>query len=314
MNNKYIFSLREEISILATHNNPLYNYLENESAMNLKLGTNLQTYINTAYNTTSVAREGVNQFLESFNVLKWETNHYVLNNYIKEILDLFSSRFADECILKTNSLEPAVLKAESNRIFDKILTVLCNTYDKYKNLLEYYDRTKGELLRAIEDTYVDFENFSENSENSQDNTKEGTSYQNNSRQTNSSTVNSRNASTEGKSTFNDTPQNVNTQGQYGSEDFASNIEVANSSENESANGTTEGEENSQVVNADTEKAKIVNTGNVAHNRNLYHVSSHDRDTLMERLNQIDNYYQNVYRKWITEFEPLCWEVANYEKF
>ena len=306
MNNKYIFSVREELAILVTHNNPLYTYFNDDSSMNLKLGTNLQNYINTAYNTTSSSREGVNQFLENFNIYKWATDHYVVNDYIKEILDLFSSKFADECILKTNSLEPAVLKAESNKIFDKILTVLCNTYDKYKNLLEYYDRTKGELLKAIEDTYIDFENYTEENENSQDNTKEGTSYSNSSRQTN----NSREANTEGKSRMNDTPQNVDTQGQYGSEDFASQIEYANSNEDES----TEGEENSQIVNADTEKGRIVKTGNSAHNRNLYHVASHDRDTLMERLNQIDNYYQNVYRKWITEFEPLCWEVANYEKF
>ena len=314
MNNKYIFSVREELSILATHNNPLYNYFDNDSSMNLKLGTNLQTFINTAYNTTSASREGVNQFLENFSILKWETNHYVLNDYVKEILDLFSSRFADECILKTNSIEPAVLKSESNKIFDKILTVLCNTYDKYKNLLDYYNRTKGELLKAIEDTYVDFENYNEETESSQDNSREGTLYSNNSRQTNSSTSNSRNSSTEGKSTMNDTPQNVNTQGQYGSEDFASQIEYANSSENESTGGTTEGEENSQLVNTDTEKTNISNTGTNSHNRNLYHVASHDRDTLIERLKLIDDYYTNVYRKWITEFEPLCWEVANYEKF
>ena len=306
MNNKYIFSLREELAILITHNNPLYNYYDDDSAMNIKLGTNLQNFINTAYSTTSASREGVNQFLEDYKVLKWDTNHYVLGDYVKEILDLFSSRFADECILKTNSIEPSVLKLESNKIFDKILNVLCITYDKYKNLLDYYTKTKGELLKAIEDTYVDFENYSEENENSQDNTREGTSYSNSSSQT----TNSREALTVGKSTMNDTPQNANTGGQYGSEDFASQIEYANSNDNES----TEGVENSQLVNANTEKVNISNQGANTHNRNLYHVASHDRDTLIERLNQIDTYYQNVYRKWITEFEPLCWEVANYEKF
>ena len=306
MNNKYIFSLREELSILFTHNNPLYNYYDDDSAMNLKLGTNLQNFVNTAYSTNSQAREGVNQFLENYGVYKWVTNHYELGDYVKEILDLFSSRFADECILKTNALEPSVLKLESNKIFDKILNVLCITYDKYKNLLDYYTKTKGELLKAIEDTYVDFENYSEENENSQNNTREGTSYSNSSSQTN----NSREASTVGKSTMNDTPQNVNTGGQYGSEDFASNIEYANSNDNES----TEGVENSQLVNANTEKVNMSNQGTNTHNRNLYHVASHDRDTLIERLNQIDTYYQNIYRKWITEFEPLCWEVANYEKF
>ena len=304
MNNKYIFSLREELAILITHNNPLYNYYDDESAMNLKLGTNLLNFINTAYSTTSSSREGVNQFLEDYKVLKWDTNHYVLGDYIKEILDLFSSKFADECILKTNGIIPSVLQVESNKIFDKILNLLCETYDKYKNLLDYYTRTKGELLKAIEDTYVDYENYTENTENSQASNKEGTSYVNNSRQTN----NSREASSEGKSTMNDTPQNVNNG--YGSEDFASNIEYANSQDNES----TEGIENSQFVNADTEKNNITNTGNNFHNRNLYHVASHDRDTLIERLNQIDTYYTNVYRKWITEFEPLVWEVANYEKY
>ena len=304
MNNKYIFSLREELAILITHNNPLYNYYDDDSAMNIKLGTNLQNFINTAYSTTLASREGVNQFLEDYKVLKWDTNHYVLGDYVKEILDLFSSRFVDECILKTNSLEPSVLKVESNKIFDKILNVLCITYDKYKNLLDYYAKTKGDLLKAIDDTYVDFENYSEENENSQDNTKEGTSYSNGSRQTN----NSRNANTEGKSTMNDTPQTVNSG--YGSEDFASHIEYAESEDNES----TEGVENSQLVNADTETGRIVNTGNTAHNRSLYHVSSHERDTLIERLKLIDDYYTNVYRKWITEFEPLIWEVANYEKF
>ena len=306
MNNKYIFSLREELSILITHNNPLYNYYDNDSAMNLKLGTNLQNFVNTAYSTTSQAREGVNQFLENYGVYKWVESHYVIGDYVKEILDLFSTRFADECILKTNALEPSVLKLESNKIFDKILNVLCITYDKYKNLLDYYTRTKGELLKAIEDTYVDFENYSEENENSQDNTREGTSYSNSSSQTN----NSREASTTGKSTMNDTPQNVNTGGQYGSEDFASNIEYANSNDNES----TEGVENSQLVNANTEKVSVSNQGANTHNRNLYHVASHDRDSYIERLKLIDEYYTNVYRKWITEFEPLCWEVANYEKF
>ena len=33
MNNKYIFSVREELSILATHNNPLYNYFDNDSSI-----------------------------------------------------------------------------------------------------------------------------------------------------------------------------------------------------------------------------------------------------------------------------------------
>ena len=288
MNNKYIFSLREELAILITHNNPLYNYYYDDSAMNIKLGTNLQNFVNTAYSTTSTAREGVNQFLEDYKVFKWDTNHYVLGDYVKEILDLFSSRFADECILKTNSIEPSVLKIESNKIFDKILNVLCITYDKYKNLLDYYNRTKGDLLKAIEDTYVDYENTKEETE--------GTTYNNNSRQT----QNSRSADTEGKSTMNDTPQTVNSG--YGSEDFASQIEYAKSKDSEA----TEGVENSQLVGA--------SKGESAHNRSLYHTASHERDTLIERLKLIDDYYTNVYRKWITEFEPLIWEVANYEKF
>ena len=161
------------------------------------------------------------------------------------------------------------------------------------------------MLKAIEDTYVDFENYSEENENSQDNSREGTSYSNSSRQTN----NSRNSSTEGNSRINDTPQNRDSGG-YGNEDYASQIEYASSNDNES----NEGEENSQLVNADTEKGKITNKGANTHNRNLYHVASHDRDTLIERLNQIDTYYTNVLKKWVIEFEPLIWEVANYEEY
>ena len=334
MKNKYIFSLREELSILITYASPNYDFYKDSSSLALKLGSNFLAYILSAYNLSDTQREGINLFLEDYDIIKWDSNSskYVLGDYVKEVLDLFSSRYADEMILKTYEIDNSNLKFEARKIFDKLLNVLCFTYDKYKNLLDYYKDTKGVLLKAIEDTYVDFENYLEENESSQENnreansssnnSREGTSYNNNSRQTNSSQANSRNANTEGTSRVNDTPQNRDSGG-YGNEDYATQIEFANSNDSESTSSNAEGEENSQQVGAETESSSnttsnseevnVKNTGSSTHNRNLYHVASHDRDTLMERLKQIDEYYRNIYKSWLKEFESLTWEVANYEE-
>ena len=314
MRNKYLFSLREELSILATYLSPDYTHFENDSSMNLGLGSNLLNYITSAYGINPTQQTGVYLFLEDYDIIKWDsdTSRYILEDYVKEVLDLFSSRYADELILKTYELDQNTLKVEARKIFDKILNILCFTYDKYKNLLNYYKDTRGELLKAIEDSYVDYENYSGENDNEQNNSRENTSFSNNSKQSNGSQNNSRNNSSSGTSRVNDTPQNRDS-GNYGNEDYASQIEFANSNDNENSSSSVANEENTQGVNADNEIGKVKTKGTNFYNRGLYHVASHDRDTLIERLKLIDEYYKNIYKEWLEEFSRLTWEVANYEE-
>ena len=305
MIDKYLFSVRELLSILITYSSPNYEFFEDSSALNIKLGTNLQSYIESVYNNNPTQREGINQFLENLDILVWnqDSSRYNLAPYVKEILDLFSSRFSEEMILKTYGLDSKTLKKESRKVFDKILDVLCLSYPKYKTMLENYDKTKGDLLRAIEDSYVDYENVTEEDEHTQDNNKEHNSFSNR----NAQQEDNKEAFTKGDSRVNDTPQTRDSGG-YGNEDYASQIEFAKSDSNEKNNSQV----NENDLTASNDKEALKSKGSNLRNRGLYHISKNERDSLIERLNQIELYYQNIYKMWIKEFDSLVWEGANYE--
>lgn len=300
--NKYLFSLKDALSIAYTFDSPNYHYFDNTSSLLLKLGTSFTTYTSKVYGEEGVTQSGLYQILEELDIVKWINNHYVLNDHVKEFLDILSSRLADEYCMITDDLENITLKLKTREFLDKLISLLSLTYPKYKELLDAYESTKGKLLNALEDSYVDYENVTEEGSNTNNINKEHNSFSNR----NSSQDDNKDTSSSGKSHINDTPQNS---GSYDSEDFASQVEYANSTGNEK--NSIHVNENDLNVNNDKENSNA--SSNNFRNRGLYHISSQQRDALIDRLELINMKYHNLLLDWTKDFYPLCWERGTYER-
>ena len=299
--NKYLFTVRDALAIAYTYDNPDYNYYDNTPSLLLKLGTSFTTYTSKVYGEEGVSQSGLYQILEELDIVKWTNNHYVLNDHIKKLLDILSSRIADEYCMITDFIDDNTIKKATREFMDKLISLLSLTYPKYKELLDAYESTKGKLLNALEDSYVDYENVTEEGSNINNINKEHNSFSNR----NSQQADSKTSESSGKSHMNDTPQNAGT---YDNEDFASSIEFADSNANES--GSINVNENDLNVNNDKEDSSA--SSNSFRNRGLYHISSQQRDALIDRLELINRNYQNLLEKWTKEFYPLCWERGTYE--
>lgn len=267
MRNKYSFTVRELISILSTYESPVISGKDDASAMQLRLGGHLMDYLVAIYGASTAT--DIVPFLAQYDVIVTNGGVTSFNEYVKEALDFFSARYPDSYIMNADAWHPEDLRKASKKTLDKIIDVLISTYPKYSQLLKYYADSKDKLMKAIEDSYTDSEEYHGKQRQQSENTRE--------------------ASTSGKSHVNDTPQNAITTGgsDYSSESFASQIEFASSDDNS------------------TDKAR--QRGQNEYTRELEHKTSSERDFMIVRLDQINRNFQLIYRDWSREFGKLTWE-------
>lgn len=263
----YKLTLKEFISVLKTYNFPITDSVNADSSMQLRLGSNLLSFLSTIYGAKYSS--DIVPFLEQYGVVVTQEGTTMLAEYVKEVLDLFSSRYADSYIMSVYDLNNDALKSGAKKTLDHIIDVLINTYPKFKELLAYYGESKGKLLDAIKASYSDEEEFQGRNRLQNESVHEG--------------------STSGKSHVNDTPQNAIVDGgsDYSSESFASTIDFASSEEGAS----------------DKSRQRSQNQ----YSRTLGHTSENDRDTLIERLESINTKFELIYKRWTDEFGRLTWE-------
>lgn len=91
-------------------------------------------------------------------------------------------------------------------------------------------------------------------------------------------------------TYNSTIDSYDTHKKTGTEQVASS-------------GTTSG----------TDSESTSGTNNTTESGDFTNTTSDERDTLMARINEIDNLYKMVVREWAKEFKALFWEVVEYEE-
>ena len=173
------------------------------------------------------------------------------------------------------------------------------------NLLNYYKDSKDKLLKAIEESSANYENYLGESEANRESSRNN--EESNDGFLSSNIIREAKNENKAKSHINDTPQN---NGNFSNEDFASQIEFAEGNESNEENQASSNVDIRNIKGNTNENSKDSNTN--LYNKNLYHIASSERDTLMERLADIDRNYRNLMKDWLNEFSPLCWEESTYE--
>lgn len=220
-----------------------------------------------------------------------------------------ATRFREDIIFGIDEDEDTTANRKSVAIqfFLSLIFVAEQTAEKYTTLLDIYQTEKDKLMDALENITSETheeesnEDLSQENETSLNGEKSGTSHQDTS--SNSEAT----ESTQARTRFSDTPEMA---GMYDDDKYTTNLtngDVDGNSESSaesSADGTTS-ETNSQTSSTSGNSSAVKEASG---KREV--LSKVNPMTIMARIKEIDDNYNNIMLKWVNEFERLFLDGAN----
>ena len=188
MKNKYVLSLREVLSKIFNDSFEGYNDV---TPLMENMGGRFYEYLQHLY---PLSAQMINNYTQNYGF-----NIRPLNNYVHILFDMVGVRYYDDSCVVLYDLND--FEKEAKKLFDNLINIACMTFNKYSKLLSLYDAEQNNLLKAVQTSYTDSENYNG--------------------QTTGNSSNSSSGSNSGNSQLNDTPQSADDE--FSNDDFATQI-------------------------------------------------------------------------------------------